>query len=131
MFIPKARECYELMQDPPFSPVFRLAIKDIEYALKENEPLSESRAAILRIGIDLKYIINNWLAHLEKCHGSKRVERLIDYIANGYISRFSWHQQRTIKQDARKLWIKITEYRISSVEKDESYIDNINDEPGR
>ena len=96
-FIINAIECYNTAADPPC----------IDYA-RNTEPVDRAdyiptnRGTLLRIGIDVKYIIQNYTKTIPE----KRAETLLQWIAEGkqYIEyNLSDYQQVYLKADRKAL----------------------------
>lgn len=108
-YINKAHEAYDIAATPPVNRIYE-SPEDI--GDRETDALAERRETLLRIGIDIKYIVVDFLGELTENHGSKRAERMKYYLQNGYVEDYSSAHREQIKFDSKILRAKITRYKI-------------------
>jgi hypothetical protein len=105
-FVHLAIECYNTAADPPC----------IDYA-RNTEPVDRAeyiptnRQTLLRIGIDVKRIIHNYLAHIPQ----RRAETLLDWIKDGS-NVAEYHLS-----DYQRLYLKADRKRLQYILKDKGY----------
>ena len=105
-FIINAIECYNTAADPPC----------IDYA-RNTEPVDRAdyiptnRGTLLRIGIDVKYILHNYLKTIPE----RRQETLLGWIIDG--SNIADYQL----SDYQRLWLKADRRRLKFILKDKGY----------
>ena len=99
-------EAYNTAADPPC----------IDYA-RNTEPVDRieyipsCRSTLLRIGIDVKYILHNYLQNIPQ----KRAETLLDWIVSG---RDAWIYQLS---DYQRIWLKADRKALQYILKDKGY----------
>lgn len=99
-------ECYILAANPPA----------IDYArnIEPHDPIDSiptSRQTLLRIGIDTKHIIANYMAKIPE----KRAQTLLDWIQDG--SNVAEHNL----SDYQRLYLKADRKALQSILKDKGY----------
>mgnify|MGYP001560383392 CR=1 FL=1 len=99
-------ECYELAANPPA----------IDYArnIEPHDPIDSipsSRQTLLRIGIDTKHILNNFLQKIPQ----KRAQTLTDWIKDG--SNVAEYQL----SDYQRLYLKADRKTLKIILKDKGY----------
>ena len=105
-FIHLAIECYNTAADPPC----------IDYA-KQTEPydkinhIPSSRTTLLRIGIDVKYILSNYLARIPRA----RAVNMLQWIEDG--SQYAEYQLT----DYHRQWLIADRRRLKLILKDNKY----------
>jgi len=100
-------EWYILAHDPPTCRIFREVIDECESTEGSYPSVTDSRPAMLDMSIDIRTIVFRFLDDLTQAHGLRRTERLVTWIQEGYISRFSREHRCQIKEDSRRLKIAI------------------------
>lgn len=79
---------------------------------KETEPLSENKEKQLEIGIDVKYIVIDFMDKLTNDHGERRAERFKYYLQNGRMENIGYTVRCQVKSDFKRLNRIITRYKI-------------------
>jgi hypothetical protein len=105
-FIILAIECYNTAADPPC----------IDYA-RNTEPIDRleyiptNRATLLRIGIDVKHLVNNYLSNIPR----NRAQTLHNWIQDGSnITMYSL-------SDYQRAWLKADQRRLKLILSDNKY----------
>jgi hypothetical protein len=100
-------EWYALARTPSPCRIFREVINESDPTEGSYPSVTDSRPVLLDMSIDLRSIVFRFLDDLTIAHGSRRTERLMEWIQEGYISRFSREHRCQIKEDSRRLKIAI------------------------
>jgi hypothetical protein len=98
-----ATEWHLLSRTPPPCKIFREVVDESEPTEGSYPSVTDSRPALLEMSIDIRTIVFKFLDDLTQAHGSRRTDRLLIWIQDGYISRFSKEHRFQIKEDRRKL----------------------------
>ena len=96
-----------LASTPPPLPLFRATQDESEPTEGSYPAVTDSRPALRDMAIDLNNIIGQFLTDLSRQHGSKRVERLMEWIHEGYISRYDRVHRCQIREDRRRLKLAV------------------------
>ena len=102
-----AVEWYALAATPQPSTMYRQTTDETEPTEGSYPAVTDSRPALRDMGIDMRGIIIDFLAELTLTHGSRRADRLIEWIHTGYIERYDREHRCQIKHDKRQLQAKI------------------------
>lgn len=104
-YIDRAREAYDLAATPP--PGLTVQGEQDHIPHPDDVGIVGSRGVLLRHGIDAKCIVNSYLCNLEREHGSKRAQRLVDYLSGGLVCNYSYGQRRLLRADRDALWARL------------------------
>jgi len=105
-----AVEWYELAATAAPSPMYRQTVDESDPTEGSYPAVTDSRPALRDMSIDMRSIVQGFFNELAEAHGTRRVERLIDWIHNGYIQRYDREHRYQIKADRRKLKTRIAMY---------------------
>lgn len=110
-----AREAYRIAGNPEISPIHPMSLRwgtDPEpYASPDDVYLTHVRSTLFQRGIDYRNIIGRFLQNLTDHHGSKRADRIIEWLQPGGTTRIysHWHQAE-LKHDLKELKKLIRDY---------------------
>ena len=102
-----AVEWYVLAATPQPSPMYRQTTDETEPTEGSYPAVTDSRRALRDMGIDMRHIIKDFLDELTLNHGSRRADRLIEWIHTGYIERYDREHRCQIKHDKHQLQVII------------------------
>ena len=102
LFVKLSIGVYDLAHTPPVQSIFRQVVPDIPPETGEDD-YPDTRPAQLRMGIDIKYIVNGFFQYLADNHGTRRADRFMDYLMAGYMRNISHEHRAQIKEDRKKL----------------------------
>jgi hypothetical protein len=105
-----ARECYDLAATPQPTGLYRQCVDEIVGEEDYKMP-TDSRMVLLKIGIDVRYIVAKHLAELEAAHGDGRANRLLTWIGDGQINHLTYWRRMELFADRKRLRMKIQNYR--------------------
>ena len=105
-----AVEWYDLAATAAPSPMYRQTVDESDPTEGSYPAVTDSRPALRDMSIDMRSIVQGFFNELAEQHGTRRVERLIDWIHNGYIQRYDREHRYQIKSDKRKLKMRIAMY---------------------
>lgn len=103
-----AREAYRISGNPDISPIYQMSVRwgaDPEpYSNPEEIYLTHVRSVLFQRGIDYKIIITKFLKEIADHHGTKRAQRIVEWLQPGGTARIysHWHQLE-LKHDIREL----------------------------
>jgi hypothetical protein len=98
-----ADEWYALARTPTPCRIFREVVDESDPTEGSYPALTDSRPALLEMSLDIRSIVLKFLDELTRRHGSRRTDRLIIWVQEGYISRFSREHRCQIKEDSKRL----------------------------
>jgi len=102
LFVKLSIGVYDLAHTPPVQSIYRQVVPDIPPETGEDD-YPDTRPAQLRMGIDIKYIVTDFFQYLSDNHGTRRAERFLDYLMEGYIRNISHEHREQIKEDRKML----------------------------
>jgi len=98
LILRRAQKAYDLGATPEPPSIYRQAPpKPGESQPEDNLPTN--RMALLQHGIDVKTTINKALFVIEKLHGTRRAERVVEWLSGGYVSRYSYRHAAMLRED--------------------------------
>lgn len=112
IYILRAVEAYEVGALPPITPIHsmseRYGVDSERYADPSDNPMISARMALLRHGIDVKWIVANYLESISQ----RRAERLYEWLQpGGSEANYSHWQRMELKCDRNQLEKLINKYK--------------------
>lgn len=102
-YIVTGRKAYILGFTPPPASVYREVTDDLKDVDVDGMHRVESRMVLLRHGIDVKSIVSTFLNKLKQDHGSKRSNRMLEWIETGVVNAYSYRQRQELYADRKRL----------------------------
>jgi hypothetical protein len=112
-FISNCIEAYEIGATPALSRIYR-EMEPEQTNASEDNAIAHARFRLLCVGIDVKYLFNQFCEQLASEHGTKRVEILHSWLKHGktYIMyNLSDWQKKALYADIRRLGRIISAYK--------------------
>ena len=115
-YILKVQEAYDVAACPPCCSIYADVQTGDEPPHPETMPIGGGGAKLLAVSIDVKGIVDKFLANLAQTHGAKRAERLTEYIQYGYIREWSYRQREEIRADRGRLSWRVYLYKRRAIQ---------------